>query len=152
VVQSPPPPGGRRPRAMGQPPRCGHGLGGAPASGPRGRPARRRGAAGAPVELCGDAGAGLLRAAARRECPVRAAEAGEVAEGRARLLLEGHVVVEGGTEWTWNRNDFTVKLTVDLDAEAPINQCQRSPCKWSAENGKFYLLLGQAGVAEFDSQ
>jgi DnaJ-class molecular chaperone len=57
-----------------------------------------------------------------------------------------------GTEWNWNNNEFSVKLTTDLEAEAPINQCQRTPCKWSAENGKLYLLLGQAGVAEFSTE
>jgi len=133
---------------MGQPPRCGHG--------------RQRAGRGAALR----AGAGLQA--------LLLSSVVTPARGFFEQLLGGNVQFEQpkqakwprgvpdscsramswlkGTEWTWNRNDFTVKLTVDLDAEAPINQCQRSPCKWSAENGKFYLLLGQAGVAEFDSQ
>mmetsp|Transcript_71735 Transcript_71735/g.134158 ORF Transcript_71735/g.134158 Transcript_71735/m.134158 type:complete len:408 (+) Transcript_71735:162-1385(+) len=56
-----------------------------------------------------------------------------------------------GTEWTWNRGDFTLKFERDGDLSAPIQQCQGG-CKWSADNGKVYLLLGSAGVAEFSTE
>jgi len=57
-----------------------------------------------------------------------------------------------GTEWAWNNDGWTVKLEKDGDLEAPVQQCRRDGCKWSAENGKFYILLGDAGVAEFDAE
>lgn len=57
-----------------------------------------------------------------------------------------------GTEWQWNRDQWTVKLEADGDLDAPVNQCRRSSCKWSAEKGKFYILLGDAGIAEFDTE
>lgn len=56
-----------------------------------------------------------------------------------------------GTEWQWNRDDWTLKLEKDGELTAPIQQCRRSTCKWSAENGKLYLLLGDIGVADFDT-
>jgi len=53
-----------------------------------------------------------------------------------------------GTEWTWNNGEFNLKFERDGDLDAPIQQCQAG-CKWSADNGRVYLLLGSAGVAEF---
>jgi len=52
-----------------------------------------------------------------------------------------------GTEWAWNNDGFTIKLTRDGDIEAPIQQCQRG-CKWTAEKGKLYLSVGNAGIFE----
>merc|ERR550525_2012328 len=40
-----------------------------------------------------------------------------------------------GTEWNWNNDGFTLKFDKEGEIDAPINQCQRSTCKWSAENG-----------------
>jgi DnaJ-class molecular chaperone len=56
-----------------------------------------------------------------------------------------------GTDWRWDNEDWGVKLEKDGTLEAPITQCQMS-CKWSAENGKLYLLLGDAGVGELDTE
>merc|ERR1719215_330735 len=57
-----------------------------------------------------------------------------------------------GTEWQWNRDQWTLKLEKDGDVGAPIEQCQGGTCKWSAENGKLYILLGDAGVVEFNTE
>mmetsp|Transcript_721 Transcript_721/g.1259 ORF Transcript_721/g.1259 Transcript_721/m.1259 type:complete len:469 (+) Transcript_721:37-1443(+) len=56
-----------------------------------------------------------------------------------------------GTEWAWNNGDFNLKLQRDGDFEAPIQQCRRGSCKWTAENGKLYLAVGDAGIFELDA-
>jgi len=54
-----------------------------------------------------------------------------------------------GTEWNWNswRN---VKFEKDGSFEAPTRDCQGGQCKWSAKNGKVYVLWGEAGLHELD--
>ncbi|CAK9017452.1 unnamed protein product [Durusdinium trenchii] len=52
-----------------------------------------------------------------------------------------------GTEWEWNNDGFTLKLTRDQEIEAPIQQCHHG-CKWTAEKGKLYLFIGSAGIFE----
>merc|ERR1719473_1250515 len=54
-----------------------------------------------------------------------------------------------GTEWGWNRDGWTLKLEKDGDVEAPINQCRRDSCRWTAEKGKLYIQLGGAGLHTF---
>lgn len=56
-----------------------------------------------------------------------------------------------GTEWKWNRDGWTVKLGKDGDIDAPVQQCRGGQCKWSAEGGKLYLLIGDAGLHELDT-
>ncbi|CAJ1411319.1 unnamed protein product [Effrenium voratum] len=55
-----------------------------------------------------------------------------------------------GTEWQWNNDGFTLKLSRDGDIDAPIQQCQRG-CKWTAEKGKLYLSIGSAGIFELNA-
>jgi DnaJ-class molecular chaperone len=57
-----------------------------------------------------------------------------------------------GTEWKWNNDGWSVKLTKEGDVDAPIQQCQGGRCKWSAESGKLYLLMGDAGLHELDTE
>lgn len=57
-----------------------------------------------------------------------------------------------GTEWQWNRDQWTMKLDKSGDVEAPVQQCQGGGCKWSADKGKFYVLLGDAGLLTFDTE
>ncbi|CAE8600060.1 unnamed protein product, partial [Polarella glacialis] len=56
-----------------------------------------------------------------------------------------------GTEWQWNNDEWALKLDKSGDLEAPIRQCQRDNCKWTAENGKLYIALGDAGVFKLDA-
>lgn len=55
-----------------------------------------------------------------------------------------------GTEWQWNNDGFTLKLTRDQEIDAPIQQCNQG-CKWTAENGKLYLFIGSAGIFELNA-
>lgn len=55
-----------------------------------------------------------------------------------------------GTEWQWNNDGFTLKLTRDQEVDAPIQQCNQG-CKWTAENGKLYLFIGNAGIFELNA-
>lgn len=56
-----------------------------------------------------------------------------------------------GTEWNWN-NWRNVKFVKDGTFDAPTRDCQGGGCKWSAANGKVYILWGEAGVHELDIQ
>jgi len=57
-----------------------------------------------------------------------------------------------GTEWRWNNDQWTLKLNKDGVMEAPIQQCQGgTSCRWTAQSGKVYLGLGDAGVFELDA-
>lgn len=57
-----------------------------------------------------------------------------------------------GTEWNWNNDGFTIKLKRDGDLEAPIQQCRRGSCRWTAQKGQVYLGLGDAGIFQLSTQ
>eukprot|EP00929_Paragymnodinium_shiwhaense_P064566 TRINITY_DN3234_c0_g2_i1.p1 TRINITY_DN3234_c0_g2~~TRINITY_DN3234_c0_g2_i1.p1 ORF type:complete len:478 (+),score=157.65 TRINITY_DN3234_c0_g2_i1:122-1555(+) len=56
-----------------------------------------------------------------------------------------------GTQWKWNRDNWALKLERDGDIDAPIQQCRGGQCKWSAEAGKLYILLGDAGLLTLET-
>lgn len=57
-----------------------------------------------------------------------------------------------GTEWQWNNDQWTLKLERDGDIDAPVRQCRRGQCKWTAQKGKIYLAIGEAGIFQLDAQ
>jgi len=54
-----------------------------------------------------------------------------------------------GTEWNWN-NWRSVKFEKDGSFDAPTRDCQGGQCKWSAKDGKVFILWGEAGLHELD--
>ena len=53
-----------------------------------------------------------------------------------------------GTEWKWKEREFTGKVNFEPDGvfRAATQDCQRGTCKWTAQNGKIYILWGQSGL------
>lgn len=57
-----------------------------------------------------------------------------------------------GTEWRWNNDgNWGFKMERSGDVDAPIQQCQMG-CKWTAQKGKVYLSMGDAGIFTLDAQ
>jgi DnaJ-class molecular chaperone len=57
-----------------------------------------------------------------------------------------------GTEWRWNNDgNWGFKMERSGDIDAPIQQCQMG-CKWTAQKGKVYLSMGDAGIFTLDAQ
>lgn len=54
-----------------------------------------------------------------------------------------------GTEWHWN-NWRDVQFQKDGTFDAPTPDCQGGQCKWSAQDGKVYILWGESGLHEVD--
>jgi DnaJ-class molecular chaperone len=53
-----------------------------------------------------------------------------------------------GTEWKWKEREWTGKVNFEPDGvfRAETQDCQRGGCKWTAQNGKIYIMWGQSGL------